>query len=86
MPPCCGQPPHRRRRVKSPAIPANPQVRDPVRMLYLGGGYAELLGNASGLRYYVAPHRRDFSVERADANSLLCKRNVILAPSEKFCG
>jgi hypothetical protein len=71
-------------RAEPAAIPANPQVCDPVRMIYLGGSYSELLGNASGLRYYVAPHRRDFAVERADANALLCRRNVILAPGEKL--
>lgn len=84
MAPCCGQPSRRRRRVEPPAIPPNPQVRDPVRMLYLGGESVELTGAASGRRYHVASHRRDFAVERTDAEALLRRRDVILAPGEKI--
>lgn len=81
---CCGQPPRRRRRIEPPSIPQNPKVRDAVRLLYLGGNYVELRGSASGLRYYVAPRRRDFAVERADANALLRRRDVILGANEEF--
>lgn len=84
MAPCCGQPSRRARRAEPPAIPRNPQVRDPLKLLFLGGHYAELRGSTSGLRYYVAPHRRDFAVERADADALLRRRDVILAPGQKL--
>lgn len=84
MSPCCGHPSRRRKRVEPPAMPANPPVRDAVRLLYLGSDYAELSGNASGLRYHIAPHRRDFTVERGDVDALLRRRDVILAPGENL--
>jgi len=86
MSPCCGQPSRRRKRAEPLAIPDNPTVRDAVRLLYLGGDYAELSGSASGLRYHTAPHRRDFAVERGDERALLRRRDVILAPGEKLRG
>jgi len=51
-------------------------------LLYVGGEFVELLGPQTNLRYYVAPYRRDFAVERADATGLLRRRDLILAAGE----
>jgi hypothetical protein len=59
-------------------------VRNLVRLLYIGGDFVELIGPETNLRYYVAPHRRDFAVERPDATGLLKRPDVILAVGEKF--
>ncbi len=86
MSPCCGQPARPRGRAELPKLPENPAVADAVRLLYVGGDLVELSGSESGLRYHVAPHRRDFRAERADAARLLRRRDVILAPGERLKG
>lgn len=78
MSPCCGHP---RRRSPTPArLPANPVVRNGVRLLYLGSGGATLKGAASGLSYHVSDHRRDFTARVEDVAGLLHRRDVILSP------
>jgi hypothetical protein len=76
---CCGQP--RSRRTTRPAqepLPANPTVTGGVAMVYLGSGLREVQGSSSGLRYFVAGHRRHFRAEPGDVDGLLRGREFML--------
>lgn len=76
---CCGQPQRRRR--MGPAqepLPANPTPTGGVAMIYLGSGRRELQGSTSGLRYFVADHRRHFRAEPSDVDALLRRREFML--------
>lgn len=77
---CCGQPARQRPSPDIPALPKNPVVNSGVPLLYLGAGSIHLVGSSSGLIYHVSQYRRQFSVRREDAKTLLRRRDVILAP------
>jgi hypothetical protein len=47
-------------------------------MIYLGSGRREIQGSGSGLRYFVADHRRQFRVEPSDVDDLLRRREFML--------
>ena len=76
---CCGQP--RSRRKSRPAqepLPANPAMTGGVALVYLGSGLREVRGSSSGLRYFVAGHRRHLRVEPGDVDALLRGREFML--------
>ena len=76
---CCGGMP-RGRRVPRKRIPANPVLRGGVRMIYVGSGYRSIDGRASGLRYHLSDHRRQFRIDPADVNQFLRNRYFMLEP------
>lgn len=76
---CCGQP--QRRRSMGPTrepLPANPSPIRGVAMIYLGSGRRVIEGLGSGLRYFVADHRRHFRAEPRDVDDLLRRREFML--------
>lgn len=78
---CCGQTPKRRpKRVSSEKLPANPNPKGGVRIIYVGSGYAEVKAKASGLTYTVADYRRHFRAHPDDVNQLLRSRDFMLEP------
>lgn len=79
---CCGQPSSRKRTTKEPQerLPANPEIKGGVRLLYLGAGRRDLKGETTGVLYVVSDHRRSFIVHADDVRSLLRNRFVIPAP------
>lgn len=76
---CCGHAVRRRRaeRRDDLELPPNPKVSNGTRLLYLGRGRRQLIGRASGNRYFVSDHRRKLTVAVDDAPSLL-GRDVIV--------
>jgi len=77
--PCCGQPRSRRKSRPTPEpLPANPTLAGGVAMVYLGSGLREVQGSSSGLRYFVADHRRHFRAEPSDVDGLLRSRDFML--------
>jgi hypothetical protein len=75
---CCGQPRSRRTRPAQEPLPANPTVAGGVAVVYLGSGLREVQGSSSGLRYFVAGHRRHFRAEPGDVDGLLRSREFML--------
>ncbi len=76
---CCGDMPRRRRTPKK-RLPTNPSVTKGVRMMYVGAGYRAVTGKASGLRYFLSDHRRQFRVDSADVEQFLRSRYFMLEP------
>ena len=78
---CCGQSSKKRARRPAPAkLPDNPRPEGGVRVIYVGAGYAEVKGVASGLTYVLADHRRHFRAHPDDVKHLLRSRDFILPP------
>ena len=78
---CCGQLGKNRARRPAPAkLPDNPNPPGGVRVIYVGAGYVEVNGAASGLTYILADHRRHFLAHPTDVDKLLSSRDFILPP------
>jgi hypothetical protein len=78
---CCGQMSKKRAQRLAPAkLPDNPNPDGGVRVIYIGSGYAEVKGAASGLTYILADYRRHFRAHPSDVKALLSSRDFILPP------
>ena len=75
---CCGQP-SSKRRVRAPALPANPKVPAGTRLLFLGSGRTELRGDGSGYSYHVSDNRRAFFAHPDDVATLLTHTDIVRA-------
>jgi hypothetical protein len=56
-----------------PELPPNPKLSSGTRLLYLGRGRRQLIGRATGNRYFVSDHRRKLTVAMEDAPGLMGK-------------
>jgi hypothetical protein len=75
---CCGQISGKTSRRPAPEkLPDNPHVAG-IPVVYVGAGRRDVKGQASGLTYYVADHRRHFRAHPDDIKALLRSRDFIL--------
>ena len=77
---CCGKPRRRRRQPKPDPLPPNPSVTDGVRLIYLGAGYARVVGSGTGYEYHVSSHERFFEAAEPDVDGILEDRDFMLDP------
>jgi len=78
---CCGQLNGKRaRRPAPPKLPDNPEPPGGVKVIYVGAGYAKIVGAGTGLTYVVTDYRRHFRAHPSDLPGLLSSRDFILSP------